>query len=166
MSDGTYNLDEIIGMAVQIEECGGAFYRALQKKAATPQLRDLYSFLAAEEEGHIRDFTRIRLSAVKDKGSPSATSEEALLYLTAAAGDRVFSDPAHAARVAAGFATPAEAISFAVEFERKNIDFFRHMQDSLGNPDDRMAVEQLVIAEESHVEKLERIAERLARQPR
>lgn len=162
MTEGTYNLEEIIEMAIQIEVCGGSFYKALKEKAELPEVRGLFAWLEKEEKGHIRDFSRI-LSAAKAKkgGYTYSTTHEALLYLRGFAERRVFRDPEHAACVALGFSTAAEGIAFAIDFERKNIEFFREMLARLENPDDRGEVEQLIQAEVDHEAKLAEFARKL-----
>jgi len=162
MNAGTYNLEEIIDMAVQIEACGGAFYKTLKETATLPALRGLFEYLEKEEKGHIKDFSRILSAAKARKGGYSyATTPEALLYLKGFAERRVFQDPENAAHIAAGFGSAREAIAFALDFEHKNIAFFKEMLARLENPEDRGSVEKLIGAEQEHVERLEKIAQSL-----
>jgi rubrerythrin len=88
------NLKEIIGMAIQIETAGAAFYRRLRELAESDETTELFGHLEKAEYQHIEDIEAILKEALARPGQLEyATTEENLLYLRAFASKRIFTSP-------------------------------------------------------------------------
>jgi rubrerythrin len=64
MAKKTFNLKEIIEMAVQIEVAGAAFYKSLKEKAQSKEASQLFGYLEEAEHQHITDFENVLESAL------------------------------------------------------------------------------------------------------
>ena len=51
--------EEIIEIAVQMEQAGKLFYEKAAQVAEDAKLKDMLDFLAQEEDKHIKDFTKL-----------------------------------------------------------------------------------------------------------
>ena len=162
MTAGTYNLKEIIEMAIQIEVSGAAFYRRLKELAPSEEVEELFGFLEADEYRHIKDFQDILKSALKRHGNREyAASEQELLYLRAFASRRIFEDPEDAAAKAESLKDTLQAIDMALDFELRSVSFYQDMARIIEDPEDKESVQDLEDQERAHAAHLYSIREKM-----
>ena len=162
MSQQTYNLKEIIEMAIQIERSGVAFYKRLKEQSQDPDAMGLFRTLEKAEHQHIRDFEKVLKSALKKHGDRDyPTSSQELLYLRAFASRKVFQNPGDAEAKAAATSTAIEGIDIALDFEFRSVAFFQEMARIIEDPGDRASVEELQRQEKAHAAMLYEMKEKL-----
>ncbi|NOY86626.1 MAG: ferritin family protein [Deltaproteobacteria bacterium] len=155
MSQQTFNLKEIIEMAIHIERSGVAFYQRLKEQSGDREAKSLFKTLEAAEHQHIRDFEKVLKSALQKHGNLEyPTSSQELLYLRAFASRRIFQNPDDAAAKAASTSTAVEGIDMALDFEFRSVTFFQEMARIIEDSDDRASVEELERQERAHVAML------------
>jgi rubrerythrin len=148
----TFNADEILEMAVQIEHNGAAFYR----KAASflPEARTLLTKLAAMEDDHERTFAAMR-SALTDEETKPLTADpdnQAAQYLKAMADARVFTaDPKD---VLTGKESLREVILAAIGKEKDSIVFYQSMKDVVPRSAGTARIDDIIRQEIGHILQL------------
>ncbi len=155
MAQKTFNLKEIIEMAIQIEVAGVAFYKSLKEKAQSEGASELFGYLEEAEHQHIKDFEKVLKSALeKHHNLEYPATEQDLLYLRAFASRKIFEGPEDAAARAAAASTTMEGIDLALDFEFRSIAFFQEMARLIEDPGDKASVEELERQERAHVSDL------------
>jgi rubrerythrin len=162
MTAHTFNLKEIIEMAIQIETAGAAFYKRLAELAETTETKDLFKYLEDAEYQHIHDFEQVLKSALARQGQLEySTTEEDLLYLRAFASRRIFTSTQDAVSKAEALKGPIEAIDMALDFELKSVGFYKEMSEIIEDPADSDSVRELEKQEKGHAAHLYKIRELL-----
>ncbi len=162
MAQKTFNLKEIIEMAIQIEVAGVAFYKSLKEKAQSEGASELFGYLEEAEHQHIKDFEKVLKSALeKHHNLEYPATEQDLLYLRAFASRKIFEGPEDAAARAAAASTTMEGIDLALDFEFRSIAFFQEMARLIEDPGDKASVEELERQERAHVSDLMEYREKL-----
>lgn len=134
---------EIVETAIRIERNGVEFYRYLSENAESNNARDVFSFLAAEEEKHIGVF-RDMLDEVADYTPRYSYPGEYGLFLDELAASAIdslknFQD----ALKAEGF---EEAIKLGIKIELQSIVFYSEFYELL--PDNLSDTIKKIIGEE------------------
>jgi rubrerythrin len=144
---------DIVELAMQVEQNGEAFYRAVAGKAQSPETRDLFQYLAEQEAIHYQVFNKLS-QAVQD--NPFMTDEEWELYLEYLDGtvqSAFFEGPDKALALAETVADERQAMHMAIGFEKETLLFFYDLRDRI--PDrDRSFVAQIVDEEKRHIRRL------------
>ncbi|MEE9615094.1 MAG: ferritin family protein [Thermodesulfobacteriota bacterium] len=155
MDPAHFSAQEILEMAVDIEENGEKFYTAASDAATNPSLKELFTFLAEEEKRHVKFFTSLKKDA-SDAALPGAFDpypEEASLYLKALADSKVFTAPEEGG----GFAKAAEnettALSYAIDMEKESLLFYFELQNAIREKD-RKTLGEIINEEKEHLKKL------------
>lgn len=162
MAQKTFNLKEIIEMAIQIEVAGVVFYKSLKEKAQSEGASELFGYLEEAEHQHIKDFEKVLKSALeKHHNLEYPATEQDLLYLRAFASRKIFEGPEDAAARAAAASTTMEGIDLALDFEFRSIAFFQEMARLIEDPGDKASVEELERQERAHVSDLIEYREKL-----
>jgi len=121
-----FNADEVLGMAVQIEKNGAAFYR----KAASLQSDEgnvkFLTELAEMEDRHEQTFMEMRdgLTPQEKDSQTHDPDEQASLYIEAMADAHPGEGSPAAADALTGSETMADILTTAIELEKKSILFY------------------------------------------
>ncbi|UCF31347.1 MAG: ferritin family protein [bacterium] len=162
MANQTYNLKEIIEMAIQIETSGAAFYKRVKEIARNEEAEELFGYLEAAEYQHMKDFQDVLDSALEKHGNVEySVSEQELLYLRAFASRRIFQDPEDAVAKAEALSDAVEAIDMALDFELRSVSFYQDLARIIEDPEDRASVEDLERQERGHAARLYQIREKM-----
>ena len=144
--------DEIIEIAMRLEEKGEAFYDAAAEEASTAEIKALFEELAIQEQYHRRAFQQMGRDLV-----PLTLSDEQWEQFQAYAGtlldQRVFDKPDGALGKAAGVQDEREALQTALDFEQETLQFFQELLGAVKGAD-RQTVERIIGEEEHHVKRL------------
>ncbi len=130
-----------------------AFYAEALKHLKEGKVRDLFTFLRAEERRHADLFERI-LGGLTDQ--PTGTwrqDEEYVTYLRALVGNHVFPDPKTARGAVAALQDEATAILQALSFEKDSILFFHELRPALAEENHKV-IDALIDEERKHVRAL------------
>jgi len=155
MSD-EFSIQEIVEIAIEIEKNGVVFYSTLAESADTERLKELFAFLAKEEESHISRFQEILESVGGYQISEIYYATQYMGYMKALADERVFTSDVAAAEIAAQARSPEKAIDIAIAFEKESVIFLHEMWQ-LVDKCDREAIQKLLDEERDHIRRLSAI---------
>ncbi|MFA5410989.1 MAG: ferritin family protein [Candidatus Omnitrophota bacterium] len=138
---------EIVEIGIQIEKNGRDFYNAMVKKSKNPKAREIFGFLAGEEEKHIAVFKNILEKT--DKYEPQGLdADNYFAYMSALASEHIFTRENQGEEIARKTASDKEAINLGIGFEKDSIIFYEGMKKAvpgydIGILDEVIAQEQL-----------------------
>lgn len=149
--------NELMQLAMQIEENGHAFYQQAQKTTDDPRMQDIFRYLAQEERQHYQLFADI----AADLGISTDRYEEAgMLYLDALVSLRLFDSPGASIRKAVQARDAKDLLRFALLFEKDTILFFYELLDRV-DESKRAAIRELIAEEKRHVKQLTDLLQQL-----
>jgi rubrerythrin len=150
--DSTFSEYEIVELGIQIEKNGRDFYNGLVAKSDSQKARDIFKYLAGEEEKHIAVFREI-LSSVRKYEPPGAYPEEYFAYMNALAGDYVFTQKDKGAEIAAKTKSDMEAVELGIKFEEESIVFYEGIKKVVPEEEHRL-IDKLIEQEQDHLRQL------------
>lgn len=146
---------EIVEIGIQIEKNGRDFYNTLLKQSKEVKIEELFKFLAAEEEKHIKAFQKI-LEQTSKYEAQGLDSDDYYAYMNALASEHVFTKANTGELTARSIKNDKEAIDKAIGFEKDSIIFYEGMKKVV--PDyDKKTVDALIIQEQDHLRRLTRM---------
>jgi len=150
---------EVIEMGIQIEKNGKDFYDALAARTKNEKAREMYKYLAGEEERHITVFRKI-LSSVRTYEPQEAYPGEYFAYMSALASDYVFTKKDMGKAMAGKTKDDKEAIDKGMGFEKDSIVFYEGMKKAVSKEESNV-IDMLIGQEQSHLKKLVELKENL-----
>lgn len=141
----SYNIKEIIDIAVGIEDAGYEFYTHCARKFHDAAIRDVFNFLANEEQKHKILFQSLN-GAVESKG---LFTEEYFAYLKAIGGGRIFEKQAMTTgKIMVDILNPMDAIKHAFGVEKESILYYTELKRLYENDSATLPVLDNIIDEE------------------
>ena len=156
-----FSIREVIEMAVSTERSGQAFYQTASKLAKENNLKELFRYLAEEEEKHLKTFQGL-YNLLKEK--PEITPynwEEAKLYLEALVDSKFFAGPDAAINLAKEAKDELEVIYAAIEFEKDTLLFFYQILEMIKSQEQEL-VKKIIEQEKKHIQKLSTMKSKLS----
>ena len=148
----TFSVNEIVEMAVQIEQNGYAFYHeATKRKDLDAKSLELITSLRDAELDHEKTFLGLRDELDLDVLELSGDWELVASYLKTIIDGRIFNDPASAIKKATEAKTVMEVITNAIAFEKDTLLYFHAINDSINDPRARSVLRRIINEEVSHV---------------
>ena len=147
--------DEIIEIAMRLEEKGEAFYTAAAEEATTPEIKALFEELAIQEQYHRRAFQQMGRDLVQMILSDEQW-EQFQAYTGVLLEQRIFDKPDGALGEASAALDERQALQAALDFEKETLQFFRELQAVVKGAD-KETVERIIGEEEHHVKRLSRM---------
>jgi rubrerythrin len=144
--------DEIIEIAMRLEERGEAFYNAAAQEATTAEIKALFEELALQEQYHHRAFQQMGRDLVQLTLSDEQW-EQFQAYSGVLLDQRIFDKPDAALGEASGAKNEREALQAALDFEQETLQFFRELQVVVKGAD-RQTIERIIGEEEYHAKRL------------
>jgi rubrerythrin len=144
--------DEVIEIAVHLEESGEAFYNAAAEKATTPGVKALFEDLAVQEQYHRRAFQQMGHDGVQFALSPEQW-DEFQAYTDALLKQSFFAKPENALNLAAQAEDERSALQAALDFEKEAMLFFYELQNVVRAPS-QQTVERIIQEEKQHIRRL------------
>ena len=143
---------EIVEIAIQIEKNGRDFYNALVAQSKSQEAKDIFKYLAGEEEKHIKAFQKILNSVQKYEPAESYPGEY-FAYMNALASEHIFTQKDKGNEIAKRAKSDKEAIGLGIGFEKDSIIFYEGMKKVV--PEDELKiVDGLIAQEQDHLRKL------------
>jgi rubrerythrin len=140
---------DILKMAILMEKRGFAFYTKVAEQATDPEIKDIFSTMAAEETTHVKFLSDQFLNLEKTQKFESVN-------LPAVAADRIanmiLSDEVKQKINAAGF--EAAAISAAIDMEKNAIEVYSQQAASSTDPNEKKLFSWLADWEKGHLKVL------------
>ena len=143
-----YSGQEIVEIAVRIEENGNEFYTtAAEMIEESTDIKGLFYDLAEKEILHISIFQK--LAEKFDNESFDFGTEDATEYINHLAGTNIFGKPDSGKNLALSLKTPHEALEVAYKFENDSVAFYTELL-KYTHTDSRRLVQQIIEEEKEH----------------
>ena len=155
-----FDVTEIYQFAVQIEENGEKFYRAMVEKFDNTKVKDLFGFLAEEEVRHEKVFKEM-LAKIEDYSPQESYPGEYFDYLHAYADNLVFTIDKIDEGIS-GVNTVNEALQFAIGKELDTILYYHEMRNVVPKHQQEM-VDEIIDEERKHVVQLTEMKRQLGK---
>lgn len=143
---------EIVEMGIQIEKNGKDFYNTLFKQCKNQKAKEIFQYLADQEEKHITIFQSI-LNSVQKYEPKEAYPQEYFAYMNALASDHVFTQKDKGAEVAKNVTNDKEAIDLGIGFEKDSIIFYEGIKKVVHEYDQKI-IDELIKQEQGHLKQL------------
>jgi len=143
---------EVVEIGIQIEKNGGDYYRLLAANSKNTRVKELFDFLASEEDKHIKVFQGI-LSSVEKYEPVESYPGEYTAYMRALAGEYIFTQKDKGKEVAGTIKSDLEAAQRGIAFEKDSIIFYEGMKRSVPQEDHKI-LDALIDQEKQHLVKL------------
>jgi len=145
---------EMIEMGIQIEKNGRDFYTDLASRSTYAKAKELFEYLAGEEEKHISKFEKIREDISSCDLEPAgAYTEEYFAYMNSLASGCVFTQADKGGEIARNTKSDIEAIRLGIKFEKDSILLYEGMK-RVAPADDIEILDRLIGEEKNHLSKL------------
>ena len=113
---------EVVEIGIQIEKNGRDFYNTLSRQLKSSSVREVFKYLAGEEEKHIAMFQKI-LDTTQKYEPQGQDSDEYYAYMNALASEYIFTQKDTGTEVAKNIKSDIEAINIGIGFEKDSIIF-------------------------------------------
>ena len=143
---------EIVEFGIQIEKNGKDFYNTLVNQSKNQKAKEIFKYLAAEEEKHIGTFQKI-LDSVHKYEPAEAYPGEYFAYMNALASDHVFTGKDKGEEIAKNTKSDKEAIDKGIGFEKDSILFYEGMKKVVPEHDHKV-IDGLILQEQDHLRQL------------
>jgi rubrerythrin len=150
--ENIFRPQEILRLAVRVEENGVKFYRMLEAKATELKIKKVFTFLKEQDDQHRKKFQDMLMQVgdfIVDEQYPG----EDQAYIKAIAAEYVFTPDIIAGRIKSGFAQDAEAIDFALFIEKESIFTYTALKSYVLAPK-QYILDAIIEEEKDHVVKL------------
>ena len=144
--------DEIIEIAMRLEERGESFYSAAAEQATKAEVQELFEELAVQEQYHRRAFQQMGRGAVELALSPEQW-DQFQAYTGALLKQSLFDRPDGALSQAVEAADEQNALQAALGFEKETLLFFHELRDVVKGPA-RQTMDRIIEEERRHIQRL------------
>jgi rubrerythrin len=159
MSGDRINIDDVLSVAVKMEQEGERFYRAAARNIAHPAVHRLLVSLAKAEVKHRRQFVKMQ-DVIRERtdiniGRRLEMAPSVAGYLADDGGSPVFEglDPAEFARRK----TMAQVLDAAIALENEAVDFFSQLRAEMGSLMEMAVLDKIIEQERKHASSLRKI---------
>jgi len=143
---------EIVEIGIQIEKNGRDFYATLAEQSQSIKAKEIFKFLAGEEERHIKVFQGI-LEKTEKYEPQGLDADEYFAYMNALASEYVFTQEDKGEQIAKTIKNDLEAVNIGIGFEKDSIVFYEGMKKVVPEYDLKF-LDELIAQEQSHLRKL------------
>ena len=152
-----YSGQEIVDIAVRIEENGNEFYTAAAEMIKEGNdIKGLFFDLAEKEILHISIFQK--LAAKFDSESFDFGAEDASDYINHLAESHIFGKPDSGKILAKTLKTPKEGLEIAFKFENDSVTFYTELL-KYTRSDSKRLVQQIIEEEREHAAEIQKFLE-------
>jgi|Deesub1362B_J571_1020462.scaffolds.fasta_scaffold12984_2 rubrerythrin len=150
---GIFKVNEVVGIAVEIERRGEAFYREMAARAQDHKVRETLDFLAGEEVKHQKFFSDLLARLEPFQLPPGSDEDEYWAYVNDLIDSHFLFDDALNRRLVSSVISDKEVLHLAMGFEKESILFFTELK-SLVPTSEVQTVEACIQEERRHLRKL------------
>lgn len=143
---------EIVGLGVAIERNGFDFYQTLLKQSKNQKAKEVFEYLAKQEEKHIHVFEAL-LEKLSGNQPQEMISDDYFAYMNSLASDYVFTRKNTGAELAKEAVSEGQAIDLGIGFEKDSILFYDGMKQIVSAAG-RDVINQLIAQEKNHLQQL------------
>ncbi len=145
-------IEDIIDLAIQIEQNAEKVYRDAQKKVSNPELSSFLQWLADEEMTHAKWFTGLKKTVTIEQQDPDVAKMGKAL-LRDVLGSQSFSlkdaDFSEIHQL-------SQLLSVAIEFEGDKVTFYRLLLPFIDDATTREFLESIILEEKNHIRRLKK----------
>jgi rubrerythrin len=158
-----FNADEILDVAIRIEENGGRFYRKAAEFQSDKQNRKMLEKLASMEDHHKLTFEilKTRIAEAEKTSTVFDPLGESAQYLAAMADSHGGEGSPTAADSLSGDESMVEILDIAIGLEKESILFYIGLRDMVPPKYGQDKLDQVISEERKHVIQLNAYRERL-----
>lgn len=150
---------ELVAIGIHIEKNGYEFYMAMADKIEEEKSKNLFLFLAEEEQEHIVTFEDIQ-DSLEVKAEAASYPSAYFAYIRALAAEHVFTQNKAGSQTADTVSSPLAAIDLAISFEKDSILFYYEMLNVVAGEGEKN-IEVLIKQKQEHLKKLSSIKQSL-----
>ncbi len=144
--------EEIIEIALQMEEAGKLFYEKAAQIAEDAKLKEMLNFLAQEEDKHIQDFRKLgeklNYNFLPGETYPGEYED----YVRSLVTSHIFNIN-QVEDLLKEIKGDKDILRLALSFEKDSIVFF-HEFKNMGNQEAQKVIEDLINEERGHIKKI------------
>ena len=149
-----FSAEEVLDMAIRIEENGERFYADAARMSKKDNVRELLNSLAQEEFKHKKYFIELKASVEKAPlSSYDPFTEDVSLYIKALADSEVFTHPSEGRKLAKELKGEDALLDFAIEREKDSLLFYYEIAKAVREKDNKI-IELIIEEEKTHLRKL------------
>jgi rubrerythrin len=150
---------EVVALGIEIEKNGRDFYNALVTKSKHQKAKELFQYLAGEEERHITAFQNV-LDSLKKFEPAESYPGEYFAYMNALAGDYIFTRKNKGQELAKRIKSEKEAVDLGIGFEKDSVIFYEGMVQVVPK-DEHDIIDNLIRQELGHLQRLYELKKQL-----
>lgn len=152
-----FSANEVLEMAVRIEENGAAFYRKAAELQADASNRDFLNKLAIMEDAHKATFVDMknRITEAEKSRTVFDPNDESALYLAAMVDSHGGEGNPKAADSLTGQETMKEILTIAIGLEKESILFYLGLRDLVPPKLGQSKLDEIIKEERKHVIQLD-----------
>jgi rubrerythrin len=159
MTSVNYNAAELMELAIQIEKNGKNYFLAMAAKTENEKVREIFNYLANEEQSHLENFVAIRNKIEQSEEETPIADEyatpEMYEYVKAMFDGRIFPNLKSHEELTKEIKTDEQAVYHAISFEKDTVLFFSEILRMLGeNSENKPLIEELIRQEKIHIARL------------
>ncbi|MHC4193077.1 MAG: ferritin family protein [Planctomycetota bacterium] len=149
----TFNTDEVLEMAEQIERNGAKFYRKAANNASDKNIKTALLNMAAMEDGHLKVFEEMRkgLSGWEKEEIVFDPDNQSVKYLQAMGDARGYEGKITPTKELTGNETPKEIIEIALNSEKESVLFYLGLKGLVSERAGKEKVEAIILEELNHI---------------
>jgi len=149
----TFNAEEILEMAVQIERNGIKFYKKAAGILSDEKTKKFLLELADMEVEHEKTFTEMKNQLTEREKEPDVydPDDQGALYLQATADGHVFNPKADIDEQLTGQKTLEQIFNRAIQAEKDSIVFYLGLKEFVQQRAGKENVEKVIKEEQSHI---------------
>ncbi len=156
MKDYIYSPNELLEMALKIEKDGVTFYSYLSKNSKDSKRKEFFSYLASQEEQHIKDFKAIS-SGLIDDVEPEFW-DEASKYIQSLVEGKIFPSAEDMIEKSKGMNVD-QILDSAIGVEKETVIFYEELFDLVRAKKSKEILSKIIREEVGHVRKLSMLKE-------
>lgn len=143
---------EVIEIAIEMEEMGNEFYKAISEKARDERVRSVFSKLAKDELKHKEEFSKM-LSSTEYFAPQESYPDEWIGYVRALLASRTVVGRDYLKAKAEEMEDPKEAIDIGITMEKDTILLYEMFRKFVGSSGEKV-VDQILSQEHTHLRDL------------
>ncbi len=152
----SFNADEILEMAEEIERNGAKFYRKAAEKASTSEIKQMLLDMAIMEDGHLEEFKEMRVGLSEAEKAEMTFDPEniAARYLQTMADAHGIEGKKSPTEELTGTESMSEILKIAVNAEKESIVFYSGLKNFVSAKAGKDKVDEIILEEVGHVATL------------
>jgi rubrerythrin len=154
-----FSPQEVLRIAIKVEESGKEFYEALEEKAQDEKLKRMWRYLKGEEDAH----TRVFLQLLQNVGTyliHDFASDEHEAYLKSVSSGYVFTQELIKSKTRDGFRDQYEALDFGIYIEKESILVYSALRQYVAEHKQHV-LDKVIEEEKNHLVQLTLLKETL-----